>query len=119
MTDPDAGTIAREIVSRHFEGDDLPENMEIADALAADIADTFRAYAAIRVAAETERCAKIAEAKIVVDPATNHLLPLTHEKYADGREIADAIRAPRTDRKPTVEELDVAQFGRVLHERPK
>ena len=64
MTDPDA--IAREIVSRHFEGNDSPETMEIADALTADISDTFRAYAAARVAeavaAETERCARIADA---------------------------------------------------------
>ena len=51
MTDPD--TLAQEIVFRQFEGND-PEG-DIAQALAADIVDTFRTYADARVAEEREQ----------------------------------------------------------------
>ena len=48
-----ADTLAQEIIFRQFEGND-PEG-DIAQALAADIADTFRAYAAARAAEMQER----------------------------------------------------------------
>src|SRR3990167_6862742 len=53
MTGDRADTLAQEIIFRQFEGND-PEG-DIAQALAADIADTFRAYAAARAAEMQER----------------------------------------------------------------